>query len=393
MAWHTLLLCLWQRQQQQQQKNEKSFNRHSLQDTNGEERRGDTIRYTTTFHQYSFVCNFLFAKHVIYFIKRKSSFHPILNKLSSPDSWLGCCSTKSHQNYYGWKSSYEYEEEEELSKNSCLLLCAGVEMKLLLSQVITYDLIADIGIKWQNFLLPKNRFPSLLRQHTHIRYTSYIAKPRQVSKRVEMGGGIQNSMHKVVDKFHMGKLTLPLHFPNYRHKIPKLLQNFSLPLGGAAPTLNNFCWCAQNWCGDVVLLFQSQSRERERPSKIYVEKPFAILQAANVCKGRRWAGWECGKRNLNVCRETIIFFIFSRWMMKVVDPAAVCKESACIVHRKIEAGLSESEKPLSRPINDSMAIDCGKFIWETIFFLTLQTALEVQRDGGRLKLNLSLGAL
>lgn len=122
MAWHTLLLCLWQRQQQQQ-KNEKSFNRHSLQDTNGEERRGGTIRYTTTFHQYSFVCNFLFAKHVIYFIKRKSSFHPILNKLSSPDSWLGCCSTKSHQNYYGWKSSYEYEEEEELSKNPCCCCC------------------------------------------------------------------------------------------------------------------------------------------------------------------------------------------------------------------------------------------------------------------------------
>lgn len=186
-----------------------------------------------------------------------------------------------------------------------LLLCAGVEMKLLLSQVITYDLIADIGIKWQNFLLPKNRFPSLLRQHTHIRYTSYIAKPRQVSKRVEMGGEIQNSMHKVVDKFHMGKLTLPLHFPNYRHKIPKLLQNFSLPLGGAAPTLNNFCWCAQNWCGDVVLLFQSQSRESAR-AKFMLKSHLPFYKRQMFVRGGEasWLGvweekFECLSRNNN----------------------------------------------------------------------------------------------
>lgn len=63
---------------------EQAFNRHirlHQQDTmrwGRKESKGKAIRYTTTFHQYSFVCNFLFAKHVIYFIKRKSSFHPVL---------------------------------------------------------------------------------------------------------------------------------------------------------------------------------------------------------------------------------------------------------------------------------------------------------------------------
>lgn len=117
---------------------EQAFNRHIRLPTNktqwdegGKRVRVEAIRYTTTFHQYSFVCNFLFAKHVIYFIKRKSSFHPVLPSRShqqsfrisslvqqrvqvashTPRNIIDGSVVDCHEYVCAWK------EEEKLSKN------------------------------------------------------------------------------------------------------------------------------------------------------------------------------------------------------------------------------------------------------------------------------------
>lgn len=179
-------------------------------------------------------------------------------------------------------------------------------MKLLLSQVITYDLIADIGIKWQKF--PSHPFHpptfpiklflcSMMFRHTTQLWIHTTTTLGASSSNENEPAQNPNSMHKVDDKFHG-------HWPPSPHptsliidKIQNCCRIFLFHSLFPFLSIKQLLLMLGKLVVMLCLLFQSG------PPRIYVEKPFAILQARcwekrDVEEGEKGSTkFECLPRN------------------------------------------------------------------------------------------------
>lgn len=239
-------------------------------------------------------------------------------------------------------------------------------MKLLLSQVITYDLIADIGIKWQKFpshpfhhpTFPSARWCSVTQQlwiHTTTTESASSSNENEPAQN-------PNSMHKVDDKFHG-------HWPSHPTSliIDKIQNCCRIFLSPPSSALNNFCWCSENWWWCCACCSNQVRLEFMLKSHL----PFYKL---DVGSRRREMGKEKrARQNLNVCRETM------RYFFEVNDGATepcthklhvYASRCVCMDDRKIEGNRrlgqewKRREYPTKASINDC---PCGSIVCVGIY--------------------------